>query len=94
MLFSTSFLIGGINIFSSGMFTAFSNGKVSALLSLLRTFTFFALGMIFLPKFMGVNGVWLVIPFAEVITLIVSIAFIYKYRKEYMYENLFVRKKL
>lgn len=76
------------------MFTAFSNGKVSALLSLLRTFIFFALGMIFLPKLMGVNGVWLVIPFAEVITLIVSIAFIYKYRKEYMYENLFVRKKL
>ena len=93
MLFSTSFLVGGINIFSSGMFTAFSNGKVSALLSLLRTFIFFALGMMFLPKFMGVNGVWLVIPFAEVITLLISIAFIYKYRKEYMYENLFARKK-
>lgn len=42
---------------------------------------------------MGVNGVWLVIPFAEVITLLISIAFIYKYRKEYMYENLFARKK-
>lgn len=94
MLFSTSFLVGGINIFSSGMFTAFSNGKVSALLSLLRTFVFFAIGMMFLPKFMGVNGVWLVIPFAEAITLAISLTFIYKYRKSYMYENLFIRKKV
>ncbi|MDU6985990.1 MAG: hypothetical protein E6371_16425 [Terrisporobacter othiniensis] len=75
------------------MFTAFSNGKVSALLSLLRTFVFFALGIMILPKFMGVNGVWIVIPFVDVITLLVSIAFIYKYRKEYMYENLFIRRR-
>ncbi|MEG0856194.1 MAG: MATE family efflux transporter [Terrisporobacter sp.] len=89
ILFSTGFLVGGINIFSSGMFTAYSNGKISALLSLLRTFVFFGLGIITLPRFLGVDGVWLVIPFAEVITLLVSGIYVFKYRKEYMYENIF-----
>ena len=47
MLFSLAFLVAGINIFVSGMFTAYSNGKVSALISFLRTFIFFGVGMLF-----------------------------------------------
>ena len=93
MLFSISFLVGGINIFASGMFTAFSNGKVSAFLSLLRTFVLFTIGMVILPKIMGVNGVWLVVPFAEIITLVISLSYIYKYRKEYMYDKVFIKLK-
>ena len=91
MLFSIGFLVEGVNIFTSGMFTAFSNGKISALLSLLRTFVFFAIGMSILPNIIGVNGVWLVVPFAEFSTLVISLCFIYKYRKEYMYGNKFIK---
>ena len=91
MLFSIGFLVEGLNIFTSGMFTAFSNGKISALLSLLRTFVFFAIGMSILPNIIGVNGVWLVVPFAEFSTLAISLCFIYKYRKEYMYGNNFIK---
>lgn len=94
MLFSLAFLVAGINIFVSGMFTAYSNGKVSALISFLRTFIFFGVGMLFLPNTLGVNGVWLVVPFAEVVTMLVSIYFIFKYKKEYMYEDCFKRKEL
>lgn len=93
MIFSISFLFNGINIFSSGMFTAFSNGKVSAIISLLRTFVLFVVGMMILPKLLGVNGVWLVVPFAETLTLIVSILYMYKYQKEYMYSNMFRKRK-
>ena len=93
ILFSISFLIDGINIFTSGMFTAFSNGKVSAIISVLRTFILVIVGMMILPNLFGVNGVWLVVPFAEVVTLIVSILYIYKYRKEYMYSNMFMKMK-
>ena len=93
ILFSISFLIDGINIFASGMFTAFSNGKVSAIISALRTFILVIVGMMILPNLFGVNGVWLVVPFAEIITLIVSILYIYKYRKEYMYSNMFMKMK-
>ena len=42
----------------------------------------------------GVNGVWMVVPFAEIITLIVSLVYIYKYRKEYMYENIFTKESV
>ena len=94
MLFSISFIFNGVNIFASGMFTAFSNGKVSAIISSLRTFVLFIVGIIILPNFLGVNGVWLVVPFAEVLTLIISFVYIYKYRKEYMYESMFKKKVL
>lgn len=85
MIFSFNFLVVGMNIFTSGMFTSFSNGKVSALLSILRTFILFTIGIIILPKFLGVNGVWMVVPFAEFATLIVSLFFINKYKYVYMY---------
>ena len=93
MFFSIAFLIAGINIFGSGMFTAFSNGKVSALLSFLRTFVFFLMGILILPRIMGVNGVWLVVPFAEICTMIFSLTFMYKYKKEYLYNNAFIFKR-
>lgn len=85
MIFSFNFLVVGMNIFTSGMFTAFSNGKVSALLSILRTFILFTIGIVTLPRFLGVNDVWMVVPFAEFTTLIVSLFFINKYKYIYMY---------
>ena len=94
MIFSFGFLFNGINIFTSGMFTAFSNGKVSAIISSLRTFIFFIIGILIFPNLFGVNGVWMVVPFAEIVTLIISAIYIYKYRKEYMYENIFAKKSL
>ena len=93
MIFSMAFLVAGINIFGSGMFTAFSNGKISAILSLMRTFVFFLTGIFILPRIMGVNGVWLVVPFAEVSTMIVSLTFMYKYKKAYLYDNAFAFKR-
>ena len=93
MIFSIAFLVAGINIFGSGMFTAFSNGKISAILSFMRTFVFFLMGIFILPRIMGVNGVWLVVPFAEVSTMIVSLTFMYKYKKAYLYDNAFAFKR-
>ena len=50
--------------------------------------------MIIFPNFFGVNGVWMVVPFAEIVTLLISLIYIYKYRKEYMYDNMFAKKEL
>ena len=91
IIFSFSFIVSGINIFTSGMFTAFSDGKTSALLSLLRTLILFVIGIVTLPYILGVDGVWLVVPFVEFTTLIFSFGFLYKYRNKYMYANLFNR---
>ncbi len=84
-IFSISFLTVGINIFASSMFTAFSNGKISALISVLRTLVLVLIGVAVLPIFFEVNGVWMTIPFAEIITLIISITLTKRYASYYHY---------
>ncbi len=39
-LFSINYIFAGVNIFASSMFTAFSDGKTSAIISFIRTFTY------------------------------------------------------
>lgn len=84
-IFSFSFLFSGLNIFASALFTALSNGKVSAVISFLRTFGFIIILLLVLPKFLKVIGVWLAIPIAELLTFILTIYFIWRYRKHYNY---------
>lgn len=84
-LFSINYIFAGINIYSSSMFTAFSDGKVSALISFVRTFVLIVLNIILLPYLMGVNGVWLAVPVAEFMTLFLSVYLFYKKRDVYHY---------
>lgn len=75
----------GFNIFASGMFTALSNGVVSAILAFSRSFVFMLITMIVLPVFLGVNGIWLATPAAELMALILSAVMFFKYRRRYGY---------
>lgn len=84
-IFSCSFLFCGLNIFTSAMFTALSNGKVSAVLSFLRTFGLTAGGILFLPRLWGITGVWLAVPLAEGIMFVISALCLVLYRKRYSY---------
>lgn len=85
MLLAINFLFSGINIFASGYFTALNNGKISALISLMRTFVFEAGALIFLPMIWGLNGVWLALPIAEILASILSTVLLIRYRKVYGY---------
>ncbi len=84
-LFSYSFIIIGFNIFASGLFTSLSNGKISAIISFFRTFIVISVFIMVLPMVLGVDGIWLALPFAEMIALIISITFVVKNRKKYHY---------
>lgn len=75
----------GFNIFASGMFTALSNGIVSAVLAFSRSFVFMLITMIVLPLLLGVNGIWLATPVAELMALALSAFVFMKYRKRYGY---------
>ncbi len=75
----------GFNIFASGMFTALSNGIVSAILAFSRSFVFMLITMIILPIFLGINGIWLATPAAELMALALSMSMFAKYRKKYQY---------
>lgn len=75
----------GFNIFASGMFTALSNGVVSAILAFSRSFVFMLVTMIVLPLLLGVNGIWLATPAAELMALSLSAFMCLRYRKRYNY---------
>lgn len=82
-LFASSFLFTGLNIFASALFTAFSNGAVSALLSFMRTFVLLVAALIALPALIGADGIWLAVPLAEAIAAVISLAALYRHRKTY-----------
>ncbi len=71
-IFSFSFLFSGLNIFISAMFTALSNGKVSAFLSFFRTFVFLTAAILILPCFLGIAGVWMAAPAAEFLAFLLA----------------------
>lgn len=75
----------GFNIFASGMFTALSNGFVSAALAFSRSFVFMLITMIVLPAILGVNGIWLATPAAELMALVLSAVMFFRHRKKYGY---------
>ena len=85
LIFPFSFLFCGMNIFTSATFTALSNGKLSAVLSFLRTFGLIFVLLLILPEFMGVTGVWLAVPIAELFTMVVALAFLYQNKDRYHY---------
>lgn len=75
----------GFNIFASSMFTALSNGLISAVLALSRSFVFMLITMLVLPVFLGVNGIWLATPAAELMALSLSAYMFLKHKKRYGY---------
>lgn len=84
-LFSFNYIFAGVNIFASSMFTAFSDGAVSAGISFARTFVFIVLNILLLPYFLGVTGIWLAVPVAEFMTVFLSCYFFCSRRKKYHY---------
>lgn len=85
LIFPFSFLFSGLNIFTSATFTALSNGKLSAILSFLRTFGLITLLLLTLPNLLGVTGVWLSVPIAELFTMIVALVFLNQNKEKYHY---------
>lgn len=77
----------GYNIFASGVFTAFSNGGISALLSGVRTFVAFSICIFGLSALFGAKGLWLSWAVAEFLSLILSIGMLIKYKKRYFVLN-------
>lgn len=84
-LFSLALLLVGFNTFSSMLFTALSNGKISAIIAFSRTFVFLTAAILILPLLLGINGLWLSVPVSECIALALSGYFVKKYQKQYGY---------
>lgn len=84
-IFCFSFIFVGLAIFGPSFFTALNNGLISALIAFLRTLVFQILAVIFLPKLLGVDGIWLSVVFAEFMSFILSMMFLIIKKKKYNY---------
>ena len=84
-IYSIAFLVMGFNIFASAFFTALSNGKVSAILSVTRTLILQLIMIYLLPMLLDVDGLWAVVIAVEGISLIVTVYYILKNQKKYGY---------
>ena len=71
-VYAFAFLMNGLNILSSSYFTSMGNAKISIIISLLRGLIFVVAGIILLPRFIGIEGIWFAIPLAELCTLVIS----------------------
>lgn len=84
-LFNWAFLIMGFNLFASALFTALGNGKVSALISFMRTLVFEVAAVLVLPQFLGITGIWVSMVVSEAIAFCFSLFFVLFLRKDYGY---------
>lgn len=84
-IFSFSFLLSGMSIYGSSFFTSLNNGLISALISFLRTVVFQASAVMILPIFLKLNGIWLSIVVAELMSFIITFTFLIMKRKKYQY---------
>lgn len=84
-LMALSVCTTGIAIYASAFFTALNDGKVSAIISFLRTFLFEAGAIMLLPLIFEADGVWLALPAAGLLSIFVSIFFLIKKRDVYKY---------
>ena len=84
-LYALSFLAMGFNIFGSAFFTALGSGVLSALIAFLRTLLFQAGAIFILPLFLELDGIWLAVTAAEILTLFITAAFLVTQRKRYGY---------
>lgn len=84
-IYAISYLFKGFNIFASAMFTAFGDGRTSAVLSFMRTLVFLVVLLIGLSALFGVTGVWWAPVLAEVLAFVLAAGAVVKYRKTYHY---------
>lgn len=83
--YALSVLFSGFSIFGSSFFTALNNGAVSAAISFLRTLVFQIAGVLVLPVFFELNGVWYSLFVAEILAMAVTFTFYVIKRKDYHY---------
>ncbi len=84
-IYAAGYVFKGYNVFASAMFTAFGDGKVSALLSFLRTLVFLVISLVALAALFGVDGVWYASPLAETLAVGLAAFCTVRYRKKYGY---------
>ena len=84
-IFSFSFLLSGFSVFGSSFFTALNDGLTSAVISFMRTLVFQIAAVILFPIIWDIDGIWLSIVWAEIMSIVVTLFFLLIKRRKYGY---------
>lgn len=72
-IYFIGFFAAGINIICAGFLSATDHAKESSIVAISRGIVAIIAFALILPKFLGITGVWLAFPAAEVLTLFVAL---------------------
>lgn len=86
-LYMLCFLICGWSMFASSLFTGMQNGLISAIAALARSMVFELSCVWILPTIMGIDGIWIAVDVAEVLTLILCAILVYRYAPQIVAKN-------
>lgn len=81
-IYAFAFLLNGLNTIFSGYFTAIGKPAPAAVISGSKGILFVGAAIVLLPKVFGISGIWLTIPLAEALTLLLSTALLYRHFKQ------------
>lgn len=71
------------NIMIMYYFQALESGKIATFIAFLKGFVFIIIGLLILVPIFHVNGVWLIVPFAEGLCFMISIYFLHKRNEKF-----------
>lgn len=75
-IFTSSFLLAGVNTITSFYFTSIGKATESAVISSARGLVILLAAIFTLPALLGMTGVWLASPITEALTILISAMFI------------------
>ena len=84
-IYDLAFVMMGLNVLGSALFTSLGNGKVSALLSLIRSVVLQVSLILIFPLIFGGQSLWAVVIAVETGTLLMTWWMIVRYRSKYHY---------
>lgn len=93
-LYAMAFLISGLNLVAASYFTALGKPKKAATIVLLRGFIFLFAGIMIMPNLIGINGIWLAVPIAEVATFLLTFILVKKSLGSGLKDSLTCQKSL
>lgn len=78
--FGIGFIFFAFNMIGIGYYQSVERGQRAMIITLLRGVVFMLFGFLVLPKILGVPGIWLAVPFAELLTMLYIIGIYFKDR--------------
>lgn len=71
-LYSSAIIFVGANFMNISYLQSMNKAFLANIIAIFRGIVFMILGLLFLPKYFGVNGIWLTLPFADFMSFLMS----------------------